>query len=474
MEPAQLQDFLTKIQKLRSIMIEVATGESRIEHEEEEYTELYREVALRFELLQEAGLSILNPNEFRSLWDWYDYWSSELDGTYAARRRYIRDLYVSVVEPIETSLYKQKVQATSSEGFIQDLKRRLNPQASAQAPASISIQPQQAVEVLSQFTDSNSSWTDENVMNPELFLEQKDDVVRLTLALNQFAIKVNEASERQEVLESAGIDIAFLSNLKLSATSNKFAPALVAAFKSYRISNQRLDYHPMVSLLKHLCDLAPIYGLAAQDVALFNRLSEQGQENFKALAARSAVGRIESPKGTGIGTGVLIRKNLLLTCDHIFSKSQATKAWVRFNYTTGSYALDSDVFELELDTATRSSQLDYASVRVKGEPRPRTANLIDAILDSNQEIRLIHHPQGQHVVISDLGRIVQVGEDYIDHNISTDEGSSGAPIFNRDWQIVAIHRGNLGIGRAGRSLEPGTTSGVPLRAFWKSIQTQLS
>jgi len=310
-------------------------------------------------------------------------------------------------------------------------------------------------------------------MNPELFLEQRD-VVPLTLALNQFALRVNVASDRQEFLDSAGVDNALLSNLRLDTQPNRFAQALVAAFKSYRISNQRLDYHPMVSLLKYLCDLAPIYELADQDVALFSRLAEQGQENLKALAARSAVGRIESPKGTGIGTGVLIGKNLLLTCDHIFSKTQAKQAWVRFNYTSGSYALDSDVFELDLDTATRHSQLDHALVRVKGEPKQRMANLIDAILDSNQEIRLIHHPQAQHVVISGLGQIVQVGDDYIDHNISTDEGSSGAPIFNRDWQLVAIHRGNLGIGRAGRSLEPGTTSGVPLHAFWKNLQTQLS
>lgn len=311
------------------------------------------------------------------------------------------------------------------------------------------------------------------IMNPELFLKQID-VAPLTLALNQFALKVNVASDRQEFLESAGVNNALLSNLKFDTQPNRFAQALVAAFKSYRISNQCLDYHPMVSLLKYLCDLAPIYGLADQDVALFTRLAEQGQENLKALAARSAVCRIESPKGQGIGTGVLIGKSLLLTCDHIFSKSQAKEAWVRFNYTSESYSLDSDVFELDLDTAIRYNQLDYALVRVKGEPKQRTANLVNAILDSNQEIRLIHHPQGQYVLISGLGQIVQVGDDYIDHNVSTDEGSSGAPIFNLDWQLVAIHRGNLGIGRAGRSLEPGTTSGVPLRAFWKNIPTQLS
>lgn len=371
--------------------------------------------------------------------------------------------------------WKDRLADLSKRNRLLYFKKDKPPTVEISSPESISIllEAPTGKEPRSLPTDSNSSWTDKSVMNPELFLEQTD-VVPLTLALNQFALKVNDASDRQEVLESAGIDIALLSNLKLGATSTKFAPALVAAFRAYSVSNQRLDYHPMVSLLKYLCDLAPIYGLADRDVALFTRLAEQGQENLKTLAARSAVGRIESPKGTSIGTGVLIGKNLLLTCDHIFSKSQAKQAWVRFNYKSGSYDLDSDVFELDLDRAMRSGQLDYALVRVKGEPRQRTANLIDAILDSSQEIRLIHHPQGQHLVVSGLGQVVQVGDEYIDHNISTDEGSSGAPIFNRDWQLVAIHRGNLGIGRAGRSLEPGTTSGVPLRAFWKNIQTQLS
>jgi hypothetical protein len=309
-------------------------------------------------------------------------------------------------------------------------------------------------------------------MNPENFLEQTE-VTSLILALNQWAIQVKVADDRQQFLESAGIDTAFLSNLRLDNRSNIFAQALVAAFKTYRVSNQRLDYHPMVRFLKHLCELAPIDQLADKDVALFTGLVERGEENLKALTARSAVGRIEFPKGTGIGTGVLIGKNLLLTCDHIFSKSRARQAWVRFNYTSNSYALDLDLFELDLNSTIRFSQKDYALISIKGEPKQQTVIAIDAILDSGQEIRLIHHPQGQHVIISELGQVVQVGEDYIDHNISTDEGSSGAPIFNRDWELVAIHRGHPGTG-AGRTLAPGTTSGLPLHTFWTQIQSHLS
>lgn len=309
-------------------------------------------------------------------------------------------------------------------------------------------------------------------MNPEIFLLQTE-VTSLILALNLFAIRVNVASDRQEVLENAGIDMAFISNLRQDTKPNIFAQALVAAFKTYCVSNQRLDYHPMVRFLKHLYELAPIiYQLADEDVALFTRLVERGEENLKALTARSTVGRIESPKGTGIGTCVLIGKKILLTCDHIFTKSRAQQAWVRFNSTPNSYALDSDVFELDLNCANRSSREDYALISVKGEPKQQTAISTDAILDSGQEICLIHHPQGQHVVVSELGHVVQVGEDYIDHNISTDEGSSGAPIFNRDWKLVAIHRGHPGI--LGRTLVPGTTSGLPLRSFWTQIESHLS
>ncbi|MEH1926704.1 trypsin-like peptidase domain-containing protein [Nostoc sp.] len=79
---------------------------------------------------------------------------------------------------------------------------------------------------------------------------------------------------------------------------------------------------------------------------------------------------------------------------------------------------------------------------------------------------MIHHPQGKPVIISDFGQITQVGEDYIDHNVKTDDGSSGAPIFNRQWELIAIHQGNPGIGR---SVSPGSTGGIPIRAIWTQI-----
>ena len=166
-------------------------------------------------------------------------------------------------------------------------------------------------------------------MNPEIFLEQSD-IVPLVLALNRFFFKVSNAGERQNILEVAGIDISSLSSLNFNTPSSSFSQALVASFRSYRSSSSNVEYHPLIKFLKYLSELAILYHLPEQDITLFNRLIEHGQENLKALVCRNAVGRIESPKANGIGTGILIGKGVLLTCEHIFTKTQVQQAWVRF------------------------------------------------------------------------------------------------------------------------------------------------
>jgi hypothetical protein len=55
--------------------------------------------------------------------------------------------------------------------------------------------------------------------------------------------------------------------------------------------------------------------------------------------------------------------------------------------------------------------------------------------------------------------VTQVGADYLLHDVPTAEGSSGAPVFDRAWNLVALHRGRTE--RAAR----GVTEGVRLSAF---------
>ncbi|WP_414565598.1 MULTISPECIES: trypsin-like peptidase domain-containing protein [unclassified Anabaena] len=504
-EPSPIEELKVKIKTIQSMMIEVASegnAISLIQYYEENYNQIYRKIYFKIEILKARGISVCNPNQFWSLWQWYSFYSEQLENVISVRQEYIDNLYVNVLKPIERALKQHRKKTSSIQEFTQDLQRRFNQpnaiqpincteistnfrktvetfsqsidtclqeQGSKQILNTFSVAPTQSEDnVLLEIVNNTSIWRDENIMNPEIFLDDQD-VIPLIKAVNSFALKFNGASDRQDVLENSGIDTAFLSSLKCDEQPNKFAQALVSRFKTYQISKNQFNYHPLVNLLKHLSNLTPIYGFSDPEVELFMRLVEKGQENFKALAARNAVARIESPIGNAIGTGLLIKNNFLLTCNHIFTKSQITKVWVRLGYKASNYESEKDVLEVEIIKI--NSRFDYALLKINTPTQHKAISINEiSILDSGQEIRIIHHPQGNPVVISGLGQIMQVGDDYIDHNVKTDHGSSGAPILNRQWELIAIHQGNPGIGRA---VTPGSTGGIPIRAIWNEISTYL-
>lgn len=120
-----IQNLLVKIQQLQSIMVDVATGRmGRIEVSEGEYAQLYSDVSVDIEKLQKAELSISNPNPFKSIWDWKDYWHSNLT-THESKRKYIHGLYVTITNSIEAALYKHRVEATTQIELFNDLKHHL-------------------------------------------------------------------------------------------------------------------------------------------------------------------------------------------------------------------------------------------------------------------------------------------------------------------------------------------------------------
>ncbi|MEH2277079.1 MAG: trypsin-like peptidase domain-containing protein [Nostoc sp.] len=506
---SRFESLIAKIKQLKLTMLSVATQGQPVElvkSEDEGYKKLYWEVRLQTSILREIGINTPSYNQFQSLWQWYNYWSFELDNSKAVREEYIDNLYETLLKTIDKALKKYYIQKSSLKEFIQDLKRRFNQTTYTQATTDSIIltpilsknvqtsnlklddifQQQTSKPVADSFsvpatqtldnslfaTENYSSiWTNDKFMNPEIFLEQ-NDVVCLEESLEKFfATRFDNASSWKSVFSSSGVEESFIRPLIFISNPVEFSNRVVAKFKAYKVSNQLVYYHPMVKLLQYLLNRKGSYELEDQDIELFSKLAERGQENFNALKARNTICRIESPKGTGIGTGVLVGKNLLLTCNHIFTKTQVRQAWVRFSYNTDSHQLDKDLFELDMTFVSSHNRPDYALVKIKDNRQQQIAFCSNETLDSGQDIRIIHHPQGNLVIISDLGQITQVGEDYIDHNLKTDYGSSGAPIFNRQWELIAIHQGNPGLGR---TVTPGSTGGIPIRAIWTQISPHLS
>lgn len=308
-------------------------------------------------------------------------------------------------------------------------------------------------------------------MNPNLFLEDGRETIGLLAVFVKTAKTNSTAKERLALMDNAGVD---LPNLQLASDPVNFANQLVAESKRFCVSERRIDYHPMLQLIEHLRaaekQFAP-YNFDDQELELFDRLLDRGRENLKALAARRCVGRIEDARECGIGTGTLIKGNLLLTCNHIIGKSGVAKAWVRFGYKfrcDGLTIASGQKFELDLENIlAKSSRPDFAVLRIKEPVGLPAYDFEPSAISSGEPVRLIHHPEGKPVVVSELGRVTQVGEDYIDHSVSTLAGSSGAPILNRNWEFVAIHRGDPGVGR---SVVPGTSEGLPVRTIWDRIK----
>jgi hypothetical protein len=309
-----------------------------------------------------------------------------------------------------------------------------------------------------------------------IFLMQ-EDIPSLVQALRNFALEIDTPDARKAILINAGIHPSFRSKLTLEVSPLIFANKLVACFREYRVSQKQSTYHPMVSLLEYLLQISE---LEDQDRNLFKRLTQRGMDNLKGLTACGAIGRIESPQGTSIGTGVLINRQLLLTCCHVLEsilEEKQDQAWVRFGYKTDKYGVEfGEIFELDLKsidryTASTNHTLDYALVRIIGKPEFPIARLSNGTPDTAQSIRLIHHPRGEPVQISDMGQIVQVDREFITHTIETDFGSSGAPIFDLNWHVVALHRGAPTLSRPPA---PGTTEGIPISCIWNAIKPYLS
>jgi endonuclease G len=124
--------------------------------------------------------------------------------------------------------------------------------------------------------------------------------------------------------------------------------------------------------------------------------------------------------------------------------------------------LPSTTFDLAPDTLfvcdPAEGGLDYALVAVATRARPDSqrpdANLAEfgfnvlvreeGKLLKGELIHSIHHPEGQPRQVSlRENRLMALLEHWLHYETDTEQGSSGAPLYNNQWQVVGIH--HLGV-----------------------------
>ena len=184
-----------------------------------------------------------------------------------------------------------------------------------------------------------------------------------------------------------------------------------------------------------------------------------------ALARAKSVARIGPNKYDGDGTGFLFDgawigdqwagKPLLLTNAHVCSNDpvvqnqypyppppeELTAAFLG----SGGAGEAAELKFCELIWTSKPSKLDATLLLLESvpdgcTPPPLTNRRPPVTVKGDARLNILGHPKGLDLRISlQDNKIIDVGEKYVHYRTPTDPGSSGSPVFNQKWELVALH-----------------------------------
>jgi endonuclease G len=200
----------------------------------------------------------------------------------------------------------------------------------------------------------------------------------------------------------------------------------------------------------------------------------------------------------GKGTGFLVAPWLFMTNNHVLpDPDMAASATVRFGYQEQESGDIVGVTSVRLDPArffvtSPHTELDYTVVALGpmpggSEPPGATQGTIPLVgalgkILEGEPVNIIQHPDGRPMEIAFRNNrmIALVDEDVMTYSTDTERGSSGAPVFNDQWELVALHRASVEatdangrpVDRNGQPVGPDTP--MSLRAWTANKGTRVS
>ena len=171
-----------------------------------------------------------------------------------------------------------------------------------------------------------------------------------------------------------------------------------------------------------------------------------------------AVGRIDvrdhAGRVVGYGTGSLVTSRLLLTNQHVLPDAEtAANSEIEFNFEDGIDGRPLQPMSFPLAPATfflTDEGLDFALVAVEASPQDLAQFGFNGMISAEGKaiagdfVTIVQHPEGQkkQVALRD-NRIVDVFDEFLHYEADTQPGSSGSPVFNDQWEVVALHHASV-------------------------------
>jgi endonuclease G, mitochondrial len=176
------------------------------------------------------------------------------------------------------------------------------------------------------------------------------------------------------------------------------------------------------------------------------------------LRTGRTVGRVHvrAPDGSikGYGTGFLVSPRLLLTNNHVLTDAtMAAASRVEFDFQEGPDGrLESSTF-VNFDPAAffvTDRGLDFSLVALQGAPRKVAGYGWNGLSGAEGKIivgeyvTIIQHPSGERKQVAlRENQVVDVLDNFLHYRTDTSPGSSGSPVFNDQWEIVALHHSGV-------------------------------